>query len=184
MGGVSGNDRRGGRQLLDPNRTARWGIGVPPWCLPVRGGPGRSRSKRAKKKTNPSRAGVVAAAFAGYIFIDRAGRFVAKGTGQRRQLTLWRAGCGMQAAVARPLPRLLRPRAESERRRHPAYGHALLEWTTARASASASTATACGSLIWNHNRPRPSRPRGRHLPTRRRYLADPRQRTAELTIVS
>ena len=102
MGGSRGSDQI--RQLLDPNATARWGIGVAALliCLyAVVAGP--VAFTRAKNKQRPLAAllALPLLSISTFLLIVFVG-FVAKGTGQiARRLTFVEAGGGMQAAVAR-----------------------------------------------------------------------------------
>jgi hypothetical protein len=113
MGGVSGNDRV--RQLLDPNRTARWGIGLAALviCLyAVVAGP--VAFTRAKNKNRPLAAllALPLLSLSTFLLIVVVG-FIAKGTGQSaRRLTLVEAGGGMHGAVARHYRAFFSPSAQ------------------------------------------------------------------------
>jgi hypothetical protein len=113
MGGVRGNDRV--RQLLDPNSTARWGIGLAALliCLyAVLAGP--VAFARAKNKGRPLAAllALPLLSISTFLLIVFVG-FVAKGTGQSaRRLTYVEAGGGMETAVARRYRAFFSPSAQ------------------------------------------------------------------------
>jgi len=102
------------RQILDPNRTARWGIGIAALviCLyAVLAGP--VAFARAKKKNQPLQAllWLPLLSFLTLLAIVVLG-FVAKGGRSARQLSLIEAGAGMETGVKRSYRGFFSPSAQ------------------------------------------------------------------------